>query len=188
MMHKAWCSTQDMPYYISRSSIKFQSHTGWKNDDLNPIWERLLGRSQLSNPSDLPCSQTKTNVLLFLQIGWSDLLAKLAKQHAEKFNCTFGHDKESSVIGYSKLTINGKNGNNHYKEKTVWRPSYLYNGNSITWKTVFLFTWGPGTNFHDDVMKWKLFPRYWPFVRGILRWPVGSPYKGLDVFLELRLK
>ena len=24
-------------------------------NDLNPIWERLLGRSQLSNPSDLPC-------------------------------------------------------------------------------------------------------------------------------------
>ena len=37
------------------SSIKFQGHTGWKIDDLNPIWVRLLGRSQLWNPSDLPC-------------------------------------------------------------------------------------------------------------------------------------
>ena len=36
------------------SSIKFQGHTGWKIDDLNPIWVRLLGSSQLSNPSDLP--------------------------------------------------------------------------------------------------------------------------------------
>ena len=26
-------------------------------DDFNPIWVRLLGRSQLSNPSDLPCSK-----------------------------------------------------------------------------------------------------------------------------------
>ena len=24
---------------------------------------------------------------------------------------------------------------------------------------------------HDDVIKWKHFPRYWPFVRGIHRWP-----------------
>ena len=32
--------------------------------------------------------------------------------------------------------------------------------------------------FHDDVMKWKQFPRYWPFVRGIHRSPVNSPYKG----------
>ena len=23
---------------------------------------------------------------------------------------------------------------------------------------------------HDDVIKWKHFPRYWPFVRGIHRW------------------
>ena len=22
-------------------------------------------------------------------------------------------------------------------------------------------------HFHDDVIKWKHFPRYWPFVRGI---------------------
>ena len=32
--------------------------------------------------------------------------------------------------------------------------------------------------FHDDVIKWKHFPRYWPFVRGIHRWPVTSPHKG----------
>ena len=31
---------------------------------------------------------------------------------------------------------------------------------------------------HDDVIKWKYFPRYWPFVRGIHRAPVNSPHKG----------
>ena len=31
---------------------------------------------------------------------------------------------------------------------------------------------------HDDVIKWKRFPRYWPFVRGIHRWPVNSLHKG----------
>ena len=31
---------------------------------------------------------------------------------------------------------------------------------------------------HDDVTKWKHFPRYWPFVRGIHRGPVNSPHKG----------
>ena len=35
-----------------------------------------------------------------------------------------------------------------------------------------LFCW------HDDVIKWKHFPRYWPFVRGIHRSPVNSPHKG----------
>ena len=42
---------------------------------------------------------------------------------------------------------------------------------------------------HDDVIKWKHFPRYWPFVRRIHRSPVNSPHKGqwrraFDVFLD----
>ena len=31
---------------------------------------------------------------------------------------------------------------------------------------------------HDDVIKWKHFPRYSDFVRGIHRWPVVSPNEG----------
>ena len=31
---------------------------------------------------------------------------------------------------------------------------------------------------HDDVIKWKHFPRNWPFVWGIHRSPVNSPHKG----------
>ena len=54
-MHKAWHSMEEVPYCFLRSSIKFQGHTGWKRDAFNPIWVRLLGQSQLSNPSDLPC-------------------------------------------------------------------------------------------------------------------------------------
>ena len=55
MMHKAWCNIEEVPCCISRSSTKFQGHTSWKIDDLDQIWGRLLGRSQLSNPSELPC-------------------------------------------------------------------------------------------------------------------------------------
>ena len=32
--------------------------------------------------------------------------------------------------------------------------------------------------YHDDVINWKHFPRYWPFVREIHRSPVNSPHKG----------
>ena len=34
------------------------------------------------------------------------------------------------------------------------------------------------SKFHDDVIKWKHFPRNWPFVRGIHRSPVNSTHKG----------
>ena len=30
---------------------------------------------------------------------------------------------------------------------------------------------------HNDVIKWKHFPRYWPFVWGIHRPPLNSPHK-----------
>ena len=45
--------------------------------------------------------------------------------------------------------------------------------------------WSNGRNrkrchetFHDDVIKWKHFPRHRPFVRGIHQSPVNSPHKG----------
>ena len=49
------------------------------------------------------------------------------------------------------------------------------------------------TSNHDDVIKWKHFPRYWSFAWGIDRTaPVNYPHKGpatrsFDVFFDLRL-
>ena len=43
---------------------------------------------------------------------------------------------------------------------------------------------------HDDVIKWKHFSRYWPFVRGIHWSPVNSPHKGQwhgALFFDLHL-
>ena len=56
MMHKAWRNIEEVPFHFFRSSIKFEGHTGKKIDNFKPIWVRLLGLSQLPNPSDLPCS------------------------------------------------------------------------------------------------------------------------------------
>ena len=45
--------------------------------------------------------------------------------------------------------------------------------------------------FHEDAIKWKHFPRYWPFVRGIHRSPMNSPHKGQwrgALVIELCLK
>ena len=45
---------------------------------------------------------------------------------------------------------------------------------------IYLITiaWHAYRIIHDDVIKWKHFPRHWPFVRGIHRWPMNSPHKG----------
>ena len=34
------------------------------------------------------------------------------------------------------------------------------------------------SHIHDDVIKWKHFPRYWPFVGAFHRSAVNSPHKG----------
>ena len=43
---------------------------------------------------------------------------------------------------------------------------------SDPWQNVFVLP------AHDDVIKWKHFLRYWPFVLGVHRSPVNSPHKG----------
>ena len=40
-MHKAWCSTEEVSYCFSRSSIKFEGHMDRKIDDLNPILSKI---------------------------------------------------------------------------------------------------------------------------------------------------
>ena len=47
--------------------------------------------------------------------------------------------------------------------------------NAVQWR---LTQGGPGERIHDDIIKWKHFPRCWSFVRGIHRSPVNSPHKG----------
>ena len=93
-----------------------------------------------------------------------------------------------------KYMVNTKN----YRKKTgpvpVFYP-WLYNKSSRCYicniLTSFLIRCGRGWKppfhthvhdqnlyQHDDVIKWKDFPWYWPFVRGIHRSTVNSPYKG----------
>ena len=57
---------------------------------------------------------------------------------------------------------------------------------SLSYKYTFITPWwnmhgirGPFQyEYHDDVIKWKHFPRYWPFVRRVYWSPVNSPHKG----------
>ena len=75
------------------------------------------------------------------------------------------------------------------KQKVTWNPWRPYKtpcllmalhhympskyGHALVWDKHM-----KGWAIHDDVIKWKHFPRYWPFVRGIHRSPVTSPHKG----------
>ena len=56
---------------------------------------------------------------------------------------------------------------------SIWlvRPAAATSGNLCVFDATFPVS-------HDDVIKWKHFPRNWPFVLGIHRSPVNSPHKG----------
>ena len=87
----------------------------------------------------------------------------------------------------------------------------VINGNIYTYIYIYIYITSPNTRlfncdysraqqrdpkcFHEVVIKWKHFPRYWPFARGIHQWPMNSLHKGLvtrkmfpfdDVIVEMR--
>ena len=95
----AWCSIEELPYYISRSYIKFQGHTGWKIDDLDQIWTRLLGRSQLSNPSDLPCSRIR--LVLMEKLLDKNIITLWPLENLSKVNIFFSFSSVMSGWGIS---------------------------------------------------------------------------------------
>ena len=59
----------------------------------------------------------------------------------------------------------------------IIHPCPIYNGR-LTKPPVHHQVISYDVDFHDDVIKWKHFPRNWPFVRGIHRSSVNSPHKG----------
>ena len=68
------------------------------------------------------------------------------------------------------------------RQPTCVRQKIMGNGpepcGSVNWPLLALLCCEVHFVAHDDVFKWKHFPRYWPFVRGIPRSPVNSPHIG----------
>ena len=61
----------------------------------------------------------------------------------------------------------------------LWKLSIF----SVILTTEFVKVWWPSLLIHhDDVIEWKHFPRYWPFVRGIHRSPHKGQWRGALMF------
>ena len=67
------------------------------------------------------------------------------------------------------------------KTRLVYRSPWVHHSKLLTtpvhtdWRVQTFIT---HATLHDDVIKWKHFPRYWSLARGIYRPPVNSPHKG----------
>ena len=66
-----------------------------------------------------------------------------------------------------------------YLKTSIWHNSVWFNNFGFHAKLfIFQRSQPPRGWLNDDVIKWKHFPRDWPFVRGIHRSPVNFPHKG----------
>ena len=86
--------------------------------------------------------------------------------------CLWIETPKTPVWRHPTLKRKSRQGNNPSRHWGRWikASTSLVTTGSITLAT-FPF-------LHDDVIKWKHFPRYCPFVLGIHRSPVNSPHKG----------
>ena len=93
--------------------------------------------------------------------------------NCDQDNCNHNDRLNITMLSYRYM--------NFYYNNKVSRTSYFYDGNDIAWKTVLIL---PRAHLsailtHDDVMKWKHFPRYCEF-------PSQRPVtRSFDVFLDL---
>ena len=69
-------------------------------------------------------------------------------------------NSNQTVIHVTHVAVNER----HHMTTGNWVN--IGSGNSVTCRRI-----------HDDIIKWKHFPCYWTFVRGIHRFPVNSPHK-----------
>ena len=117
---------------------------------------RLIGTKPLSEP-----------VLVYSDLNHSEQISVKFKSRYETIiggsRCENIVCKMAAILSRPKCDIL----HNPYRAIIIIRYMYVYGA-------VIL---GPKSVQYDDVIKWKHFPRYWLFVRGIHRSPVNSPHK-----------
>ena len=122
----------------------------------------LIGRQWLPQ-------KKKYDLLNLYFSGWN-ILGEPGQYHG----CWWPGDRRSQVISSNDIDHVGYMGSCLTQGRIL---KSLHHLNIKKWQKMqissFFFF-----NIHDDVIKWKHFPRYWPFVRGIHRPPVNSPHKG----------
>ena len=128
--------------------LKFHPIINWACDHLS-----ILGLKLICVSGRLQCIQKSTIIVLM------------------KNNCF-----RSSAIFMPSPVHSFRHG--HSCPDGEYRPGRVVS-TSCTWHNIQYYceTVDRRMTNHNDVIKWKRFPRYWPFVRGIHRSQVNSPHK-----------
>ena len=115
MMHKAWSNIEEVPYCFSRSSVKFQGHTGQKIADFDPNWAFAECNSIFNSPMALKwCTK--------LDVVYKSCPFDL-QGHPSNFKVT--RDKKSPILTWIE----------HFRTVTsVWIHPWIWNdAQSLMW-------------------------------------------------------
>ena len=102
------------------------------------------------------------------------LYAKIISCESKRFSCLFSNSIPMCCPFVKKLIVFSQNINSKVNEYLNLLEKKLCAVRVVLLQFASRFV----ACFHDDVIKWKHFSRYWPFVRGIHRCPVNSSHKG----------
>ena len=133
--------------------------------------------SEFTGPGEFPAQRPVTRSFdIFFDLH---LNKRLSKQSwgwwFEMLSCPLWHHC-NEIVCY--LGLMDKTEKNTHKGKTISLTQSNLKKKSAM---IFFFVF---KKKHADILKWKHFPRYWPFVRGIHQTPVRRSF---DVFFDLRL-
>ena len=142
-------------------SSHFQLAISWNPDGKIHLWKYVSSCIQaLEFLVQCKCTCTKISVSLWLSkhfgVMYQTLL--LSQYNVGVFRFEFPVNSSDVFIHFRHVCFTGL-------ELITWETQCQWNNTEGYWS-------------HDDVIKWKHFPRYWPFVREIHRYPVNSPHKG----------
>ena len=157
----------DGPTWLSRNMpVSATKGSSWGNERSGEIFSEILNTitrviSYIINRNGI---LNKTPRVYVDSIGPTVLLKEVARSP----NATHKRDGRPRIVPAVVHFANDGCLEDFYRLTTVSSGSYV----------LFWFLTASYTDHHEDVIKWKHFPRYWPFVRGIHRSSVNSPHKG----------
>ena len=167
MMHRAWSSIVEVPYYFSRSSIKFQGHTALKIVEFYPNWAFPDCNSSLNSPMAMKCctkletakercpivfqghpsnfkvTRHKTSLIL-TQIGRFRTIGRSQLSNPSDLPCWLcSHHriimKFSGVITNDRSDVNAKGQGHRSKVKVIEVTTQLYRFRTVT--PVWIHQW-----------------------------------------------
>ena len=100
LMHKAWSSIEEVPFYYSRSSIKFWGHTGQKIADFDPNWTNPDCTSSLNSPMDLKWCTKLAIVLKMCPIVFRGHPSNFNVTQAEKSTIWILLEQDNAMVTY----------------------------------------------------------------------------------------